>query len=157
MGPTIFAQGLETYGVQTFSAKEIAFNIFGLMHPLLFSASPVESIWADLSGGVDRLPDLAEITGQIRNDLNGPTSRRPLLAATPRIPMSFTALMLSDSFNPRKSFLAPLSDSNSLASPLPPLCPTSLLSAEPLGASGIAGPYELYHVLTASTKLTACG
>ncbi|KAF6759889.1 fatty acid synthetase alpha subunit [Ephemerocybe angulata] len=71
MGPTnIVAQGLEKYGVRTFSAKEMAFNILGLMHPLLFSITQVEPIWADLNGGMDRLPDLAEITGRIRSELN---------------------------------------------------------------------------------------
>jgi fatty acid synthase subunit beta len=61
--------GLEAYGVRTFSAKEMAFNILGLMHPLLFSVTQVEPIWADLNGGMDRLPNLADITGRIRADL----------------------------------------------------------------------------------------
>ncbi|KAF9062802.1 hypothetical protein BDP27DRAFT_1368514 [Rhodocollybia butyracea] len=71
MGPTnIVAEGLETYGVRTFSAKEMAFNILGLMHPLLFSITQVEPIWADLNGGMDRLPDIADVTGRIRSALN---------------------------------------------------------------------------------------
>ncbi|KAF9490473.1 fatty acid synthetase alpha subunit [Pleurotus eryngii] len=65
----IVAHELETYGVRTFSAKEMAFNVLGLMHPLLFSITQVEPIWADLNGGMDRLPDLAEITNRIRTDL----------------------------------------------------------------------------------------
>ncbi|KAF8656258.1 hypothetical protein AX16_002694 [Volvariella volvacea WC 439] len=70
MGPTnIVAHELESYGVRTFSAKEMAFNILGLMHPLLFSITQVEPIWADLNGGMDRLPDLAEVTGRIRASL----------------------------------------------------------------------------------------
>jgi len=45
MGPTnIIAHKLESYGVHTFSAKEIAFNILGLMHPPLFSIIQVEPI-----------------------------------------------------------------------------------------------------------------
>ncbi|KAG6813968.1 hypothetical protein H0H92_005223, partial [Tricholoma furcatifolium] len=71
MGPTnIVAHELEGYGVRTFSAKEMAFNILGLMHPLLFSITQVEPIWADLNGGMDRLPDLADITTRIRTSLN---------------------------------------------------------------------------------------
>ncbi|KAF8199703.1 fatty acid synthase [Pholiota molesta] len=71
MGPTnIVAHELESYGVRTFSAKEMAFNILGLMHPLLFSITQVEPIWADLNGGMDRLPDLADITTRIRIKLN---------------------------------------------------------------------------------------
>ncbi|KAK7463431.1 fatty acid synthase alpha subunit Lsd1 [Stygiomarasmius scandens] len=70
MGPTnIVAHELESYGVRTFSAKEMAFNILGLMHPLLFSITQVEPIWADLNGGMDRLPDLADITTRIRTNL----------------------------------------------------------------------------------------
>ena len=71
MGPTNnVAYELESHGVRTFSSKEMAFNILGLMHPLLFSITQVEPIWADLNGGMDRLPDLAEITGRIRLNLN---------------------------------------------------------------------------------------
>ncbi|KAF7311700.1 Fatty acid synthase [Mycena indigotica] len=65
-GPTnIVTHELESYGVRTFSAKEMAFNILGLMHPLLFS---ITRIWADLNGGMDKLHDLADITGHIRSD-----------------------------------------------------------------------------------------
>ena len=53
-----------------FRSKEMAFNILGLMHPLLFSITQVEPIWADLNGGMDRLPDLAEITQKARLSLN---------------------------------------------------------------------------------------
>ncbi|EAU85370.1 fatty acid synthetase alpha subunit [Coprinopsis cinerea okayama7 len=81
MGPTnIVAHELEGYGVRTFSAKEMAFNILGLMHPLLFSITQVEPIWADLNGGMDRLPDLAEITGRIRNKLNQKADLRRAIA-----------------------------------------------------------------------------
>jgi fatty acid synthase subunit alpha len=71
MGATnMVAQEVESHGVRTFSSKEMAFNILGLMHPLLFSITQVEPIWADLNGGMDRLPDLADITTRIRLDLN---------------------------------------------------------------------------------------
>ncbi|KAG8694164.1 3-oxoacyl-[acyl-carrier-protein] synthase, partial [Ceratobasidium sp. 395] len=64
------AQQVEAYGARTFSPNEMAFNILGLMHPLLFSITQVEPIWADLNGGMDRLPDLSEITTKIRLDIN---------------------------------------------------------------------------------------
>ncbi|KAF8638240.1 hypothetical protein AX17_002262 [Amanita inopinata Kibby_2008] len=81
MGPTnIVAHELESYGVRTFSAKEMAFNILGLMHPLLFSITQVEPIWADLNGGMDRLPDLADITGRIRISLNKKADLRRAIA-----------------------------------------------------------------------------
>ncbi|KAJ3783459.1 fatty acid synthase [Lentinula aff. detonsa] len=81
MGPTnIVAHELESYGVRTFSAKEMAFNILGLMHPLLFSITQVEPIWADLNGGMDRLPDLADITSRIRNSLMKKSDLRRAIA-----------------------------------------------------------------------------
>lgn len=66
------AQQVESYGCRTFSAKETAFNILSLMHPLLFRIAEVEPIWADLNGGMDRMPDLADVTAKIRADLNAP-------------------------------------------------------------------------------------
>ncbi|EGN98830.1 hypothetical protein SERLA73DRAFT_168429 [Serpula lacrymans var. lacrymans S7.3] len=74
------AHEVESYGVRTFSAKEMAFNILGLMHPLLFSITQVEPIWADLNGGMDRLPDLADITTRIRSDLNKKSELRRAIA-----------------------------------------------------------------------------
>ncbi|EEB89578.1 hypothetical protein MPER_12305, partial [Moniliophthora perniciosa FA553] len=76
MGHTnIVAHELKSYGVRTFSVKEMAFNILGIMHPLFFSITQVEPIWADLNGGMDRLPDLADITGRIRTNLMKKTER----------------------------------------------------------------------------------
>lgn len=74
------AHQIESHGVRTFSAKEMAFNILGLMHPLLFSITQVEPIWADLNGGMDRLPDLADITVKIRADLNAESTLRKSVA-----------------------------------------------------------------------------
>ena len=49
----------------------MVFNILGLMHPLvLFSITQVEPIWADINGGMDRLPDLDDITTRIQSKLN---------------------------------------------------------------------------------------
>lgn len=42
------AEGLEEKGVRTFSAKEMAFNILGLMHPLVFDVAQIEPVWADV-------------------------------------------------------------------------------------------------------------
>ena len=81
MAPTnIVADKLESYGVRTFSAKEMAFNILGLMHPLLFSITQLEPIWADLNGGMDRLPDLADVTTNIRSELHKKADLRRAVA-----------------------------------------------------------------------------
>lgn len=64
------AEGLEKLGMRTFSAKEMAFNILGLMHPLLFDITQIEPIWADLNGGMDRVAGLNEIMTSLRLDMN---------------------------------------------------------------------------------------
>jgi 3-oxoacyl-ACP reductase-like protein len=46
-------RGQENYSVHIFSAKEMAFNILGTMHPL--------SSLVQLQSGMDRLMDLADI------------------------------------------------------------------------------------------------
>lgn len=63
------AEGIEAKGCRTFSAKEMAFNILGLMHPLLFDVAQIEPVWADLNGGMDKLSDLANLTTEIRQGL----------------------------------------------------------------------------------------
>ncbi|KAI9637319.1 fatty acid synthase alpha subunit [Dioszegia hungarica] len=74
------AEGLEKLGVRTFSAKEMAFNILGLMHPLLFDITQIEPIWADLNGGMDRVAGLAEVTGNIRADIQRVAELRKAIA-----------------------------------------------------------------------------
>jgi fatty acid synthase subunit alpha len=64
--------------VRIFSAKEMAFkemafNILGFPHPLLFSISQVEPIW-------DGLNDLADITTCIRLSLNKRSELRCAIA-----------------------------------------------------------------------------
>lgn len=76
----VVAHELKSYGVRTFSAKEMAFNILGLMHPLLFSITQVEPIWADLNGGMDRLPDLADITTRMSLSLSKKSELRRAIA-----------------------------------------------------------------------------
>ena len=41
----MIAQDIESHGVRTFSAKEMAFNIPGLMDPIFFSITQVEPVW----------------------------------------------------------------------------------------------------------------
>ncbi|RPD63621.1 hypothetical protein L227DRAFT_640548 [Lentinus tigrinus ALCF2SS1-6] len=48
---------------------ERTFDVLHLMHMLLFSIMQVELICAELSGSMDRFPDLADITTRIRTDL----------------------------------------------------------------------------------------
>ncbi|GAA6028849.1 hypothetical protein JCM8097_007429 [Rhodosporidiobolus ruineniae] len=74
------AEGVESHGCRTFSSKEMAFNILGLMHPLVFDVAQIEPVWADLNGGMDKLPDLANLTADIRTKLNLTASTRRAIA-----------------------------------------------------------------------------
>jgi 3-oxoacyl-ACP reductase-like protein len=75
------AEAIESYGCRTFSAKEMAFNVLGLMHPLLFNVAQMEPVWADLNGGMDKLNDLADISNDIRSGLNLTSSIRKAVVA----------------------------------------------------------------------------
>lgn len=106
----IVAQQVESHGVRTFSAKEMAFNILGLMHPLLFSITQVEPIWADLNGGMDRLPDLADITRRIRTSLTQQADLRRAITRDNAADFKFThsadeeRVLRSVSVTPRANF-----------------------------------------------------
>jgi len=70
------AEGVEKLGLRTFSAKEMAFNILGLMHPLLIDVSQIEPLWADLSGGMLGFPNLNEMMVSIRKETNATAENR---------------------------------------------------------------------------------
>jgi fatty acid synthase subunit alpha len=67
-GNNIVAEGIERYGVRTFSQQEMAFNILGLMSPQIVNLCQVEPVWADLNGGFQYLPNLKDLSAQLRKD-----------------------------------------------------------------------------------------
>ena len=76
----VVVQHVKCQGVRTYSAMEMAFNIIGLMHPLLFSITQVGPIWADLNGGMGRLPDLADVTVRSRQEINAESNLRKAIS-----------------------------------------------------------------------------
>jgi len=76
----VVVQHVKRQGVRTYSAMEMAFNIIGLMHPLLFSITQVGPIWADLNGGMGRLPDLADVTVRSRQEINAESNLRKAIS-----------------------------------------------------------------------------
>ncbi len=66
----MIVQGIEMHRVCMFSAKEMAFNILGLMHPILFSITQVEPVWGNLSGGFSHITDLANMVTCICVNMN---------------------------------------------------------------------------------------
>ncbi|CAI5758609.1 unnamed protein product [Candida verbasci] len=65
----IIAEGIEKLGVRTFSQKEMAFNILGLLTPSIVQLCQEEPIMADLNGGLQFIENLKEFTSKLRTDL----------------------------------------------------------------------------------------
>ena len=68
-GNNIVADGVEKYGVRTFSQQEMAFNLLGLMSPAIVDLCQSEPVWADLNGGLQFLPDLKDMMTKLRADI----------------------------------------------------------------------------------------
>ncbi|SCU93162.1 LANO_0E03158g1_1 [Lachancea nothofagi CBS 11611] len=65
----IIAEGIEKLGVRTFSQKEMAFNLLGLLTPEVIQLCQTSPVMADLNGGFQFLPDLKEFTAKLRQEL----------------------------------------------------------------------------------------
>jgi len=68
-GNNAVAQGVEKYGVRTFSQQEMAFNLLGLMAPPIVNLCQTEPVFADLNGGLQFLPDLKDLMTQLRKNI----------------------------------------------------------------------------------------
>lgn len=67
-GNNIVAEGIEKYGVRTFSQQEMAFNLLGLMAPAIVDLCQVEPVWADLNGGFQYIPNLKDLMSDLRKE-----------------------------------------------------------------------------------------
>ena len=68
-GNNIVAEGIERYGVRTFSQQEMAFNLLGLMAPNIVNLCQVEPVYADLNGGFQFVPDLKNLMSNLRKEI----------------------------------------------------------------------------------------
>lgn len=68
-GNNIVAEGVERYGVRTFSQQEMAFNLLGLMAPNISNLCQVEPVFADLNGGLQFIPDLKDMMTNLRKEI----------------------------------------------------------------------------------------
>lgn len=68
-GNNIVAEGVERFGVRTFSQQEMAFNLLGLMSPNIVNLCQVEPVFADLNGGLQFIPDLNDLMTNMRKDI----------------------------------------------------------------------------------------
>ncbi|AET37910.1 trifunctional fatty acid synthase subunit FAS2 Ecym_2158 [Eremothecium cymbalariae DBVPG len=65
----IIAEGIEKLGVRTFSQKEMAFNLLGLLIPEVVQLCQKFPIVADLNGGLQFIEDLKDFTVKLRTQL----------------------------------------------------------------------------------------
>ncbi|KAF2488038.1 fatty acid synthase subunit alpha [Neohortaea acidophila] len=68
-GNNVVAEGVEKYGVRTFSQQEMAFNILGLMAPSIVNLCQQEPVFADLNGGLQFLPNLKDLMTRLREEI----------------------------------------------------------------------------------------
>ncbi|KAF7856304.1 hypothetical protein EAF04_009832 [Stromatinia cepivora] len=68
-GNNIVAEGVEAYGVRTFSQQEMAFNLLGLMAPNIVDLCQSEPVFADLNGGLQFIPNLKDLMTKLRKDI----------------------------------------------------------------------------------------
>ncbi|KAI7866261.1 fatty acid synthase [Spinellus fusiger] len=80
-GNNMVAEGVEKYGVRTFSTVEMSFNILGLMHPTIVEMSQHEPVWADLNGGLQFLDNLNDINTALRKEINETAEIRKAVAS----------------------------------------------------------------------------
>ena len=79
-GNNIVAEGIEKYGVRTFSQQEMAFNLLGLMSPALVNLCQQEPVWADLNGGFQYIPNLKDLMTNLRKDYTETSEIRKAVA-----------------------------------------------------------------------------
>ncbi len=68
-GNNVVAEGVEKYGVRTFSQQEMAFNLLGLMAPAISNLCQQEPVFADLNGGLQFLPNLKDLMTRLRKEI----------------------------------------------------------------------------------------
>ncbi|KAI0021549.1 fatty acid synthase subunit alpha [Xylariomycetidae sp. FL0641] len=68
-GNNIVAEGVEKFGVRTFSQQEMAFNLLGLMSPNIVDICQNEPVFADLNGGLQFIPNLNDTMTRLRKDI----------------------------------------------------------------------------------------
>ena len=68
-GNNVVAEGVERYGVRTFSQQEMAFNLLGLMTPSIVDLCQLEPVFADLNGGLQFIPNLKNLMTDLRKEI----------------------------------------------------------------------------------------
>jgi len=62
---------LKSWGIGPFSQPEMAFNLLGLMAPAIVDLCQIEPVFADLNGGFQNIPNLKDVSAQLRQNPPG--------------------------------------------------------------------------------------
>ncbi len=65
-----FAMGLEQQGIRTYTVAEMANRLLALMDPALVAVNENEPLYADISGGMNSIPNLREALNKVRSDID---------------------------------------------------------------------------------------
>ncbi|EFX06093.1 fatty acid synthase alpha subunit [Grosmannia clavigera kw1407] len=65
----IVAEGVERFGVHTFSQQEMAFNLLSLLSPTIVDLCQNEPVMADLNGGLQFIPNLNNVMTRLRKEI----------------------------------------------------------------------------------------
>jgi fatty acid synthase subunit alpha len=79
-GNDLVAEEIEKLGVRTFSQQEMAVNILALMAYPVVDICQSEPLYADLNGGLEKVPSLPKVLGTIRKEINKTAEIRRALA-----------------------------------------------------------------------------
>ncbi|KAI8872143.1 fatty acid synthase [Ramicandelaber brevisporus] len=97
------AEGLEKLGVRTFSTQEMAFNILGLMQAQIMTLCQSEPVWADLNGGLQFIPNIQEVSAQLRADIKEKSETRRAVAQDSSLDYKVVHGPMTDAvYRPRK-------------------------------------------------------
>ncbi|KAJ2363538.1 fatty acid synthase alpha subunit Lsd1, partial [Coemansia sp. RSA 2611] len=80
-GNNLVAQEVESHGVRTYSTREMAFNILGLLHPPITHMAQCQPVWADFSGGMARVRNLARTVSATRQHIEHKATALRMIAA----------------------------------------------------------------------------
>ncbi|KAH8892338.1 thiolase-like protein [Thozetella sp. PMI_491] len=84
----VVAEAIESHGVLTFTAREMALNMLALLLPPVSSFWELQPILADYAGGMQRLPDLKAITREAREAIQRKSEVARLIAEEDRLERS---------------------------------------------------------------------
>ncbi|KAJ2815560.1 fatty acid synthase alpha subunit Lsd1, partial [Coemansia sp. 'formosensis'] len=83
---------IEELGVRTFSTREMAFNILGLVHPRILRIARHQPVWADLDGGMRYANDFHIVLDKARSSIQ--LKRSTLQVIAREASLDYSAMLL---------------------------------------------------------------